>query len=145
MNLRRLLIVPFLLSVTVALAHEGVKNAAVQARMDSMSEIAKSMKLLGNMAKGAAPFDAKAANSATAIIANEASKTASLFEAQETDPKSEAKPEIWTNFEDFNRKAADMERVALEFSNSISDLERLKTATNLIGQTCKSCHAEFRK
>ena len=83
---------------TGALAHQGVKNAAVKARMDAMSAIGKDMKVLGGMAKGEAPFDEKVAQMAVSSIADHAAKTFELFEANETDPKSEAKPAIWGDF-----------------------------------------------
>ena len=54
-----------LLTATAALAHQGVKNKAVMARMNAMSEIAKNTKTLGEMAKGATTFDAEAAREQT--------------------------------------------------------------------------------
>ena len=83
-------IVLLFIAATGALAHQGVKNPAVKARMDSMSAIGKSMKVLGGMAKGESSFDAMAVQAAVASIAEQAARTPALFEANETDPKSES-------------------------------------------------------
>ena len=89
--------------------------------MDGMSAIAEHMKTLGQMSKGAAAFDAAVAKSAAAAIAEHAAATPRLFEANETDPKSEARPEIWSNFEDFTAKAVELETIATGFSTSINE------------------------
>ncbi|MEP3277686.1 MAG: cytochrome c [Stappiaceae bacterium] len=145
MKSRTLLVVSALVAATGALAHQGVNNTVVKARMDSMSEIAENIKILGNMAKGTDKFDAESARTAAGVIADEAAKTAVNFEAQETDPKSEAKTEIWDNFEDFSRKANELERVALGYSSSITNLDELRAAMGTLGETCKSCHSVYRK
>lgn len=133
-----------LVTGTAALAHEGVQNPAVKARMDGMTAIADNMKTLGQMAKGATGFDAATARSAAVAIARHAAKAPGLFEAQETDPKSEARPEIWTNFEDFAAKATELETIAIGLSTSISQPSDLTAAMGRLGANCKSCHSIYR-
>ena len=132
-------------AATTALAHQGVKNPAVKARMDGMSAIAQNMKTLGQMVKGATAFDAENARAAARAIAEHASATPELFEAEETDPKSEARPEIWANFADFTEKASRLERTAQELSVSIKAPADLKAAMNALGADCKSCHSTYRQ
>lgn len=134
-----------LLTATAALAHQGVQNPAVKARMDGMTAIAENMKTLGQMAKGATEFDAAVAGSAAAAIAEHAAATPGLFEANETDPKSEARPEIWSNFEDFATKATELETIAVGFSASINEPEDLNAAMRAFGANCKSCHSVYRE
>ena len=133
-----------LATATAALAHQGVQNPAVKARMDEMSAIAENMKTLGQMSKGATEFDAAVARSAAAAIAEHAAATPGLFEANETDPKSEARPEIWSNFEDFATKATELETIAIGFSTSINDATDLSAAMGALGANCKSCHSVYR-
>jgi len=133
------------LSTGAALAHSGVQNAAVKARMDAMSEIGAKMKTLGSMAKGATAFDLPVARAAVAAIADHASKTSELFRAEETDPKSEAKPSIWTNFDDFTVKAKKLETVAKELSQTLATADELGPAMGALGATCKSCHSAYRE
>ena len=66
------------LLVGAAVAHEGVKNPAVMARMQNMSMIADGMKTLGQMGKSAIPFNAEQAQSATRAIARHAAETPGL-------------------------------------------------------------------
>ena len=133
-----------LLTATAALAHQGVQNPAVKARMDGMSVIAENMKTIGLMAKGTNEFDAALARSAAAAIAEHAAAAPALFESNETDPKSEARPEIWTNFDDFVLKATELETVANGLSTSINDKSDLRSAMRSLGKTCKACHAIYR-
>ena len=128
-----------------AFAHTGVKNAAVKARMDGMSAIAAEMKTLGQMAKGAIAFDAGMAKAAAANIAKHAAETPTLFEAEEDDPKSEAKAEIWENFADFTAKSDRLEALALELSLGIAVESDLATAMKSLGATCQACHKDYRE
>lgn len=140
-----ILILFIALSASAAFAHSGVKNAAVKARMDSMSAIGDHMKTIGEMSKGARGFDKSAARFAAAGIAKHAAKTPALFEAKEDDPKSEAKAAIWTSFDDFTAKANEMEEVAVRLSKSIGKAKDLGPAVNALGETCKSCHSAYRE
>ncbi|MEL6519717.1 MAG: cytochrome c [Pseudomonadota bacterium] len=130
---------------SLALAHDGVKNAAVMARMHGMSEIAEQMKAIGKMAKGETTFDAAQARAAVASIAEHAGAVPGLFEAPETDPKSEALPVIWEKFDDFTAKALDLQVIAQGLSTSITTADDLGPAMNDLGNNCKSCHRAYRK
>lgn len=132
-------------AATAAFAHSGVENEAVKARMDAMSAIGDSMKTIGSMAKGQVPFDTEAARLAVASIAEHAGETPALFEANVTDPKSEALPAIWDNFADFTAKAAALEEVALTLSTSIQGSDDLGPALGALGAACKACHTQYRQ
>lgn len=129
---------------TAALAHEGVKNPTVMARMEHMKAIAGHTKVLGDMAKGARAFDADAAQAAAAALAEEATKTPKFFEAAEDDPKSEAVPTIWTSFPDFTTRSSALVTAAGD-ATSIASPEELITAFQAIGATCSSCHKAYRE
>lgn len=128
-----------------ALAHDGVQNPAVMARMEGMSGIAQSMKTLGQMAKGALDFDAEIARQAAESAAQHAAMIPDLFAEPEDDPKSEALPAIWENFDRFSAIAADLEKAALAASQTISAPRDLGSAMQSMGASCKSCHSDFRK
>ncbi len=145
MNRRYIALGAILVAATSALAHQGVQNPAVKARMHAMSVISENMKTLGMMARGATGFDAEAARAAAAAIADHAAATPGLFEANETDPKSEARPEIWTNFEDFSAKASELESVAVGLAASIAAPEDLGPAMGSLGAICRSCHSVYRE
>lgn len=134
-----------LIAATTTLAHQGVQNPAVMARMNGMSAIAKNMKTIGQMAKGETAFDAAAAKSAAAAIAEHAAETPDLFKANETDPKSEARSEIWSNFDDFTAKALELETIASDLSRSITTPKDLAAAIGTLGANCKACHSTYRQ
>lgn len=132
-----------LLAASAVVAHQGVTNPAVMARMQGMSALAAETKLLGEMAKGARSFDAAAAQAATAAIAAHGAEIPALFKAPETDPKSEALPAIWEDFARFEAAAS-----ALVTAAQAADLtapEGLAPALAAIGATCGACHKRFRE
>lgn len=131
--------------VGAAFAHTGVKNEAVKARMDAMSAIGAEMKVLGQMAKGVASFDGESARSAAAAIAKNSAATPGLFTAQEHDPMSEAKAEIWTDFADFTAKSDHLTKLASDLSQSIGREQDLAPALKSLGDACKACHEIYRE
>lgn len=132
-----------LVAATAALAHDGVKNEAVKARMMSMGTIVENTKLLGQMAKGAKPFDAATAQAAAAAISAEAARVPTLFEANETDPKSEALPEIWSDWATFTARNDALVAAAAGLAMA-SDLAALQGGMAALGKSCKGCHSTFR-
>lgn len=145
MTRKSLIILALMALGTSALAHSGVKNPAVKARMDAMSEIGAATKTLGQMAKGAIPFDREASRQAAATIARAAQQTPALFESYETDPKSEARPEIWEDFPDFTAKSRELEEIAASFATSIEGAPDVDTAVRALGASCKACHERYRE
>ncbi|KHQ52000.1 Cytochrome c [Mameliella alba] len=130
---------------TAALAHSGVTNKDVMARMMVMSTISDQMKLIGSMAKGEADFDAEAVNSALIEIAAQSAQIPSMFETKALDPKSEALPSIWTEFDSFTQRARETEAVAERLAGTVTGPDDLGPVLHQVGETCKSCHSTFRK
>jgi len=143
----RLSPLPVLILVAVAglaHAHSGVQNPAVLERMDAMKTMGDATKVLGQMAKGEAPFDADAARDAAARIAAQAARTPALFEAPETDPQSEARAVIWDEFDDFADKSATLEAVASGMAQDVTSLAALRGQMRELGGACKACHEDYR-
>ena len=122
----------------------SVESEAVAARTKAMSEISDNMRVLGLMLKGQVDFDLVSAKSAIQNIEKLAAKTPTLFEIEAVDPHAEAKPEIWSNYEDFVEKADTLQRVANAASRSLVSEEGLKDVIMSMGKTCKSCHSLYR-
>lgn len=139
------IVVVALLTATTALAHQGVKNRAVLARMNGMSAIAENIKVLGAMAKGKVAFDQEAARSAAEAIAQHAGEAPALFAAREDDPKSEARPVIWDDFEDFTAQAEELEEIASGLAVSLASPDDLGPALQKLGANCRSCHEVYRE
>lgn len=126
-------------------AHSDASNPAVKARMEAMKVIGAQTKVLGDMAKGATEFDAAAAQAAAATMAAEAAKIPALFEPQEDDPESEAKPIIWDDWDDFTAKAMDLEAAATAAEASLTEAGAVGPALGQIGGACKACHSTYRE
>ena len=126
----------------MAAAHEDVQNEAVKARMMLMKDIKAAMGTIGGMAKGAVAFNADQAAAAKAALVAAAPQIAIRFEAPETDPKSEARPEIWQNWPDFVQKADDFGAAAAGLQTA--SVDDLKAGLGAIGKTCGGCHKPYR-
>lgn len=129
---------------TAAIAHTGVEDEDVLARMNGMSAIAQEMKTIGSTAKGEIDFEASRMDAALKTIAREAERIPTLFSAESTDPKSEALPEIWTDFADFQEKAGALQAVSSGLVGEIESVGDLRPAMRRIGKTCRACHADYR-
>ena len=126
------------------LAHGDVKNPVVKMRHAAMKAIADNTKVLGEMAKGALPFDAAKAQEAAVAIAAQAAMTPALFEdPSNTDPKSEALPAIWDDFADFTAKSDAL--VAAAEGLDTSSLDGVRAGLGQIGGACKACHSKYRE
>lgn len=70
-----------------------------------------------------------------------------LFPAGTGDGKTDAKPEIWENWPDFEARAAESRQAAQALLEAVQsgDAEAIDARFGELGQTCKGCHKPFRK
>ncbi|MCA3486101.1 MAG: cytochrome c [Rhodobacter sp.] len=125
-----------------AFAKEGVQDPAVKARMELMGVIAANTKVLGEMAGGKATFNAQAAATAKANLAAAAAEIPAKFEPQATDPVSDAKSDIWTNWDDFLTKSETL--LAQAEALDTTSLESIQAGMGGIGGACKACHSVYK-
>ena len=62
--------------------------------------------------------------------------------------KSEAKPEIWDNMDDFKAKMQTFETEAVklaEAAKTATAVDALKPQFGKVGQSCKDCHDTYKK
>jgi cytochrome c556 len=144
MRIKFLITICFFICGTAIYCVASVESEAVKARTKAMSEISDNMRVLGLMLKGQVDFDLVSAKSAIQNIEKLAAKTPTLFEIEAVDPHAEAKPEIWSNYEDFVEKALTLQTVATAASRSLVSEEGLKDVIMSMGKTCKSCHSMYR-
>lgn len=130
---------------TTALAHTGVKDPDVKARIDGMSAIADAVKTIGLMAKGETDFDSAAIDAALAEIETRAARIPERFETEVITPKSEARPAIWDEMEAFSEKALALETLAATRQGTVASPDDLGALMGDIGTSCKSCHSEYRE
>ena len=134
-------IVAMVLSGAAIHAH-SVENPVVQKRMDLMKEIKSAIGVLGGMAKGTIAFDVVAATAAQTTLIEQSELVATTFEANETDPKSEALPSIWENWDTFVDMGDDLTFAAEGLD--VTSLDGVRGGLGNIGASCGACHKKFR-
>ena len=127
------------------LAHSGVLNKDVAARMTLMSNMGRNMGVLGRMLKKKTPFDQVKATEAINNIEQLAVETPRVFEKRVLDPKSEAKELIWEEFETFTKISSSLATSAKQLSSSMKSFDDLRPALITLSQSCKECHSRFRE
>ncbi|MDU8910762.1 cytochrome c [Aestuariicoccus sp. MJ-SS9] len=127
---------------TAAFAHSGVKDPDVKARMALMTEVKEATGVLGDMARGKMAFDAAQAEVARAALEAHATRIPTAFETQAQDPKSEALPVIWSDWQGFVAAAEQMETAASGMK--VASLDDLRGGMGALGKSCASCHETYR-
>lgn len=131
------------LAAPLALAHQGVTDPTVLARMDSMKVMSASVKVIGDMTKGEIDFDAGEVTAALARLKEESAKIPALFEAEIIPKKSEALPAIWQNWNDFVKRSQTFDAALAGIS--VENAADLPSAMKVIGSGCRGCHDTYRK
>ena len=95
-----------------AYAHGGATGIYKQ-RMDAMMDMSKVVKSLSAMMRGEVDYDAASVQAGALIIKSHAGKAmTSLFPEGTTEAPSEARAEIWTDWEAFEALASQLETYA---------------------------------
>lgn len=141
-KLRTILIAGFALAGSIAYAEVEATDPDVIARQGLMKEMGGAAKAMGDMASGKTAFDAAAAATAKATIVDHAGQIAAKFEKNPTDPGSEAKPEVWSNWDDFLKDAKGLETAATALDTTSA--ATLGAGMAVVGGACKECHTEYR-
>lgn len=129
-------------AATVAFAEGEAADPHVKAWEELMKKNGGAVKVLADMAGGKAEFNADAAMQAKEALVAASAMIPDTFKVQATDPASEAKPEIWTNWEDFVAKAGALNTAATALD--VASLDTIKAGMGAIGGACKDCHTTYR-
>ncbi len=140
MKFGKFLFVGAMVAASAVFAAEAT-DPTVKARQELMDINGGSAKILGGMAGGKVPFDAAAAEAAKAALVAASAEIGAKFEMQATDPKSSAKPEIWTNWDDFLAKASALNAAATALD--VSSVETIGAGMAGIGGACQDCHKTY--
>ncbi len=132
----------FALIAGVAFAQVQATDPLVIAQKDLMRSFGGAAKTLGGMASGEVAYDAAAAEAAKAVLVTGSAEIAVKFAVAGVDPASAAKPEIWTNWENFLVKAKGLTTAATALD--ASSVDGIKAGMGGIGGACTDCHTTFR-
>lgn len=140
------LVIAAMLSVVVAgaaLAHSKA-HGIVKERMDLMGVLGDNMKIMGEMVRGLVGYDSVVFGAAaTALSEHSGEALTVLFPTDSLDSPTEARPEIWVDWERFAGFSADLETRAMMVVNA-SGPELPLEAFNNMAQTCSACHEAYR-
>jgi cytochrome c556 len=143
MKLIKAFAVGAILAAGAAYAEGDRTDPNAKARSDLMRVVGKNTGVLGDMAGGKAPYDMAAAEAAKAAIIEAAGMVeASFMEEGGADPASEAKPEIWANWDDFLVKAKALGDAA--GAMDVASAETIGAGMGALGGACKDCHTSYR-
>lgn len=131
-----------LVLATAAFAETEPTDPIVIGHQDLMKSIAGASKTLGGMASGSTAYDAAAAEAAKTLLIGDAADIAVKFKEPGNDPASGAKPEIWTNWNDFMAKANALSVAATALD--VASAEGIKAGMGAVGGACKDCHSTYR-
>jgi cytochrome c556 len=120
---------------------------AVKYRQSAMALQGATLGRVFAMANGRVPFDAKVAAENIEIIAMLNKLQFTAFTDGTEVGNTKAKPIVWTQKDKFAAEVKkNQEAVAkLVAAGKTGSLDEIKAAVGPVGQSCKSCHDEFRK
>jgi len=145
MNFFKIFTAIFIVTSSIVFAHSGVKDKNVKERMMLMKKMADNTKIIGHMLKGTTSFDANEAKLALERLSALSLETPKVFEINATDPKSEANPTIWDEFDEFTRLSEDLAISTEDLASSVGTINDLRPALKQISLGCKACHSKYRK
>jgi len=139
------------LDTSRSMAHEDA-DGVVKQRMQAMKDMGQAMKDLAAMVRRETSYDAERVKANTRTIAGHAGPSMlSLFPEGSNGPPSEARQEVWQDWQDFARLASDLaeKATAMEVaarqdvgSNSSTPMAPAFAA---LGKVCSACHKSFRQ
>ncbi len=131
----------------VSSAFAQVKPAdALHYRKSAYSVLIWNWMPLANMVRGKTPYVKADFERYAGRVAQIAPMLLEGFPTGSGIGKTEAKPEIWTNWADFQlkMKALETESAALATLSKGGDFEKIKVQFVKTGGTCKDCHDKYK-
>jgi cytochrome c556 len=137
-----------LAAVVVVLGASAViaQSDPIATRMALMKGNDDNARIVVQMMRGQAPFDAAKVDAAFAQWADTAQKLPDQFpDNSKTGQKTRASSKIWVMKADFDTKAAEFGKVVAENRDKAkASLDGLRAAIPAVGNACDSCHKDYR-
>ncbi|MCU0975919.1 MAG: cytochrome c [Steroidobacteraceae bacterium] len=143
------LAVAALVALPIAAVAQAPDKAAqtIKYRQAALTLLGWNITPIGAMMKGEIPFDAKKVELHATRLQQVAPMIVEGFPpGTQTGAPNKAKPEIWSNMDDFKAKAADLEKASagLVAAARTGDQKQVGQALGAVGNTCKACHDAYR-
>jgi cytochrome c556 len=133
------------LSAGSAFAQFQKPEDAIKYRQSVFTVLGNSFGKIGAVVKGEAPYNKDDVAKNAAIVATLSSLPWQAFGAGTEGGK--AQPGVWSDSAKFKSNAEKMQLAVANLNTAAQsgDLESIKKAFGATGQTCKTCHDDFRK
>lgn len=127
---------------STSLAHEGA-TGLVKERMDQMNDMGKAMKAMAEQlrANRLSSLDGE-----VAVIHAAAVRIPQLFPPGSDQRPTDAKPEIWSRWDDFSAQAKKLGDESTKLAALVSggDPGSVRGQLRIVGDLCASCHKAYR-
>jgi cytochrome c556 len=128
-------------------------SSQINARQSGMTLYGYNLGLLGSMAKGTTPYDAKIATEAAHnLLSISAMKNSTIWpvgsdiDAPGLANKTAAKANIWSSFPEIGEKHQALTESLTKMSLVAGDgVEAIRANIGSVGKACKACHEQFRQ
>lgn len=145
-SIRALAVVAALVSLGASSAWGADDEAWIKYRQMVMSSIGANMGGIGDILKNGLPVTSNIEYHAMAI-ATSAMAVAPAFEQKVVAGKTDAKPEIWSDFDHFKEDIDEMREAAEQLAAAVAEgnNDQIGPRVKALGRTCGGCHEDFRK
>lgn len=123
-------------------------EAVIEYRQSAMTMIGWNFSPMSAMVKGKIPFDAKEfAKHAERIAGLTPQVLEGFAKGSDKGAQTDAKPDIWANFDDFQSKLNDLVNESKTMSEVAAggDETKMKEQFKKLGGACKACHDKYKK
>ena len=131
------------------IAHEQTSaEAAIDYRSAVMTVFRWNIKPMGAMMKGEIPYDGAAFARRAKDLATAASvDLMSGFPEESEEGETDAKPEVWMDWDDFQGKFKDLQEQSAKLAEVAAegDEKAVKEQFGATADTCKACHKKFKE
>jgi cytochrome c556 len=122
----------------------AVASGVIDERQDVMKANGDAMKALSAIAKNEAPFDPAVVQESGDTIAAGLTEAKDLFPEGSADGDTRAKPEIWDDKADFDRRL-DETVAAAQTLAGVTEQADFMPALAELGNGCKGCHDQYQR
>jgi cytochrome c556 len=122
----------------------AVASGVIDERQDVMKANGDAMKALSAIAKNEAPFDPAVVQESGETIAAGLTEAKDLFPEGSADGDTRAKPEIWDDKADFDRRL-DETVAAAQTLAGVTEQADFMPALAELGNGCKGCHDQYQR
>lgn len=128
-------------------AQEDDDAPVIAYRQRLMKGHGASMGSIGDFLKFKLPYGSNHVVVHAKNIAEYATLIPAAFEEKITEGNTDAKPEVWDNWEDFVAKANALNVAAAELSTLAAggDMRAMMPGVKALGDSCRNCHNDYRK